>query len=99
MIEPMGVSASLHIEIDGRPARAEALWSTASAYGHFTAMQVRGRRTRGLALHLGRLEAANSELFAAGLDRARVRGAHTTRVGGRRGRIGPRLPLRVRQGA
>jgi hypothetical protein len=42
---------------------AEAVWSTASAYGHFTAMQVRGRRTRGLALHLRRLEAATKELF------------------------------------
>ena len=63
----------LHIEIDGRPAGAEALWSTSSAYGHFTAMQVRGGRTRGLALHLRRLEAANRELFGAGLDHERVR--------------------------
>jgi Amino-transferase class IV len=67
------VSSELHIEIDGRGASAEALWSTASAYGHFTAMQIRGRRTRGLALHLGRLEAANKELFDAGLDREHVR--------------------------
>jgi branched-subunit amino acid aminotransferase/4-amino-4-deoxychorismate lyase len=64
----------LHIEIDGRRVGAEALWSTVSAYGHFTAMQVRGRRTRGLALHLRRLEAANEELFDAGLDGERVRG-------------------------
>jgi branched-subunit amino acid aminotransferase/4-amino-4-deoxychorismate lyase len=62
----------LLIEIDGRRVDAEALWSTASAYGHFTAMQVRGRRTRGLELHLRRLEAANTELFEAGLDRGRV---------------------------
>jgi branched-subunit amino acid aminotransferase/4-amino-4-deoxychorismate lyase len=66
------VSSSLHIEIDGQPVGAEALWATASAYGHFTAMQVRGRRTRGLALHLDRLEAATNELFDAGLDRERV---------------------------
>jgi branched-subunit amino acid aminotransferase/4-amino-4-deoxychorismate lyase len=66
------VRSSLHIEIDGQPVGAEALWATASAYGHFTAMQVRGRRTRGLALHLDRLEAANGELFDAGLDRERV---------------------------
>lgn len=41
------MSSPVFIEIDGRPANAEALWSTVSAYGHFTAMQVRGRRTRG----------------------------------------------------
>ena len=63
----------MRIEIGGRQASAEALWSTASAYGHFTAMQVRGLRTRGLALHLDRLEAANRELFGAELDRERVR--------------------------
>jgi branched-subunit amino acid aminotransferase/4-amino-4-deoxychorismate lyase len=36
-------------------------------------MQVRARRTRGLALHLARLEAANRELFEAELDGTRVR--------------------------
>ena len=66
------MSSSVHIEIDGARVDAEALWSTTSAYGHFTAMQVRGRRTRGLELHLRRLEAANRELFGAGLDRERV---------------------------
>lgn len=62
----------MRIEIDGREVDAEQLWSTASAYGHFTAMQVRGGRTRGLALHLDRLEGANAELFDSGLDRERV---------------------------
>ncbi|HEX4701983.1 MAG TPA: aminotransferase class IV [Pseudonocardiaceae bacterium] len=32
-------------------------------YGHFTAMQVRGGRVRGLALHLARLAAASKEMF------------------------------------
>jgi branched-subunit amino acid aminotransferase/4-amino-4-deoxychorismate lyase len=63
----------LRIEIDGHRVGAEELWSTASAFGHFTAMQVRGRRTRGLSLHLRRLEAANDELFDAELDHDRVR--------------------------
>jgi branched-subunit amino acid aminotransferase/4-amino-4-deoxychorismate lyase len=36
-------------------------------------MQVRARRTRGLVLHLARLEAANRELFEAELDGKRVR--------------------------
>lgn len=63
----------MRVEIDGQPVSAEALWATASAYGHFTAMQVRGQRTRGLALHFERLEAANKELFGTGLDADRVR--------------------------
>jgi branched-subunit amino acid aminotransferase/4-amino-4-deoxychorismate lyase len=62
----------VRVELDGRPVDADTLWSTTSRFGHFTAMQVRGRRTRGLALHLERLEAANRELFDAGLDRERV---------------------------
>lgn len=64
---------SLRLEIEGRPADAEELWRTASAFGHFTAMQVRGGRTRGLDLHLVRLARANTELFAADLDYERVR--------------------------
>jgi branched-subunit amino acid aminotransferase/4-amino-4-deoxychorismate lyase len=67
------MSDPLHVEIDGRHASAEELWTTVSGYGHFTAMQVRGRRTRGLALHLRRLEAANRELFDADLDGDRIR--------------------------
>jgi branched-subunit amino acid aminotransferase/4-amino-4-deoxychorismate lyase len=67
------VSSPLRLEIDGEPVRAEVAWSTASAFGHFTAMQVRGGRTRGLALHLRRLEAANREAFGVGLDSGRVR--------------------------
>lgn len=63
----------MRIELDGQRPSAAELWSTASAFGHFTAMQVRGGRTRGLALHLDRLEAANRELFDAELDRERVR--------------------------
>lgn len=63
----------MRIELEGESVSADALWSTVSSYGHFTAMQVRGRRTRGLALHLDRLEAANKELFGAELDRERVR--------------------------
>jgi branched-subunit amino acid aminotransferase/4-amino-4-deoxychorismate lyase len=64
---------TLRIEVDGRGVNAETLWSLASSFGHFTAMQVRGSRTRGLDLHLDRLAAANRELFGAGLDRDRVR--------------------------
>jgi branched-subunit amino acid aminotransferase/4-amino-4-deoxychorismate lyase len=61
------------LEIEGSRASAEAAWSAATAAGHFTAMQVRGGRTRGLALHLARLEAANREMFGAAFDGDRIR--------------------------
>ena len=61
------------IEIDGRPPDASELWDSVSSYGHFTAMQVRGGKARGVGLHLQRLEAANLEAFAVGLDAERVR--------------------------
>ncbi|GAA1337695.1 aminotransferase class IV [Saccharothrix algeriensis] len=64
----------LRIEIDGGPATAEQLAPAVLAnYGHFTAMQVRDRRVQGLRLHLRRLDAANRELYGAGLDGDRVR--------------------------
>jgi branched-subunit amino acid aminotransferase/4-amino-4-deoxychorismate lyase len=61
------------VEIDGVPPSPDRLWATVSAYGHFTAMQVRNGRARGLALHLERLKAANQEAFGVGLDGERVR--------------------------
>jgi branched-subunit amino acid aminotransferase/4-amino-4-deoxychorismate lyase len=66
-------SPTVRVEINGEHVSAEALWATASELGHFTAMQIRGGKARGLTLHLDRLEAANRELFGAGLDRDRVR--------------------------
>lgn len=71
---------SLRIEIDGHtPTEAEYRSLLVGQYGHFTAMQVRGGRTRGLDQHLARLMAANREMFDAELDpdlvRARIRHA------------------------
>jgi branched-subunit amino acid aminotransferase/4-amino-4-deoxychorismate lyase len=67
-------AAGLTHEINGRAATAAELSALAlSGYGHFTAMQVRDRRARGLQLHLDRLEAANREMFGAPLDRGQVR--------------------------
>jgi branched-subunit amino acid aminotransferase/4-amino-4-deoxychorismate lyase len=64
----------MRIEIDGQPAGPELLrLQPLGGYGHFTAMQVRDRRTRGLDLHLARLEAANRELFGIDLDRDLIR--------------------------
>ncbi|MET7615659.1 aminotransferase class IV family protein [Streptomyces sp. NPDC005408] len=64
----------MHIEINGTAATADALRMPAlNSYGHFTAMQVRDGKVRGLDLHLGRLDASTRELFGRGLDGARVR--------------------------
>lgn len=70
---PSWASRVTHIEIDGVPPAPDQLWVTVSGYGHFTAMQVRGGKARGLALHLRRLEAANREAFGVGLDSERLR--------------------------
>lgn len=61
-----------HMEIDGGRAEPEDLGLALVGYGHFTYMQVRGRRTRGLDLHLERLERSTRELFGRGVDRGRV---------------------------
>ncbi|MER7661701.1 aminotransferase class IV [Streptomyces sp. NPDC096193] len=64
-----------YTEIDGMPATESALSAPVlSGPGHFTAMQVRDGRVRGLALHLDRLDAATREyLGRTGLDGERVR--------------------------
>jgi branched-subunit amino acid aminotransferase/4-amino-4-deoxychorismate lyase len=62
------------IEIDGRPASMDDLRAVAfGTFGHFTALQVRGGRTRGFALHVARLDAANRELFGQPLAGDRLR--------------------------
>ncbi|MEI5100480.1 aminotransferase class IV [Streptomyces sp. PmtG] len=64
------------LEIDQAPATPEQLARRVlDGFGHFTAMQVRGGRVRGLAEHLDRLDTATRELFDQGLDGARVRAA------------------------
>jgi branched-subunit amino acid aminotransferase/4-amino-4-deoxychorismate lyase len=64
----------LLIEVDGHAAtEADLALRALNSYGHFTAMQVRGGRVRGLALHLARLDSAGRELFDTGLDGERVR--------------------------
>lgn len=73
-----------HVEINGRAATIEQLSAAAPAgYGHFTAMQVRNGRVRGLAMHLARLGAANQEMFGEALDTAAVLGHIRHALGGR----------------
>ncbi|MFD2348527.1 aminotransferase class IV [Nonomuraea ferruginea] len=72
--------SSFVVHRDGHPATAAELAPLAFAgYAHFTAMQVRGGRVRGLDLHLERLRSASMELFGRALPddqvRARLRSA------------------------
>ena len=62
------------VQRNGRTATAEELAPLAFAgYAHFTAMQVRGRRVRGLDLHLERLRSASMEMFGRAVPDDRVR--------------------------
>ena len=73
----------IRIEIDGRPPTMDALQRLALDHsGHFTAMQVRDARVRGLDLHLARLDEGSRELFGAGLDEGRVRDLARHTLGG-----------------
>jgi branched-subunit amino acid aminotransferase/4-amino-4-deoxychorismate lyase len=64
----------MRVEVNGHLASATELRHPALVnYGHLTALQVRAGRVRGLDLHLARLDAANRELFGAGLDGDLVR--------------------------
>jgi branched-subunit amino acid aminotransferase/4-amino-4-deoxychorismate lyase len=64
----------VRVEVNGTAATAQQLQDLVLRhYGHFTAMQVRDARTRGLDLHLNRLDAATRELFGTGLDAGLVR--------------------------
>ncbi|MEU0686024.1 aminotransferase class IV family protein [Streptomyces uncialis] len=62
------------VQRDGRTATAGDLAPLAFAgHAHFTAMQVRDGRVRGLDLHLERLRSASVELFGRALPEDRVR--------------------------
>jgi branched-subunit amino acid aminotransferase/4-amino-4-deoxychorismate lyase len=72
------------IEIDGQSPTDEQLSTAAlDGYGHFTAMQVRSHRIRGLDLHLDRLTSAHREMFDEKLDGEVVRDyiRHALRTG------------------
>jgi branched-subunit amino acid aminotransferase/4-amino-4-deoxychorismate lyase len=54
----------LNVELNGRAPTPEELYRIAATnYGHFTTMQVRGGRVRGMALHLARLDDGNETFF------------------------------------
>lgn len=61
------------VEIGGAAPGAADLAAAATSYGHFTAMQVRDGRVRGLRFHLDRLAANTREVFGSELDTDLVR--------------------------
>ena len=56
------------LELNGDPLGPDAAIAGMVSYGHFTAMQVRDGRVRGLAFHLDRLAASTRLLFGSDLD-------------------------------
>jgi branched-subunit amino acid aminotransferase/4-amino-4-deoxychorismate lyase len=59
----------LNLEVNGRvPDLAQTQRLATRNYGHFTSMQVRDGRVRGLALHMARLDDGNEEFFGARMD-------------------------------
>ncbi|MEU4672727.1 aminotransferase class IV [Amycolatopsis sp. NPDC023774] len=70
-------------ELNGAEPGAVQLARVLGGYSHFTAMQVRDGRVRGLALHLTRLATSTRLLFDSELDLDRVRGYVRKLVAGR----------------
>jgi 4-amino-4-deoxychorismate lyase len=59
----------LNLELNGLPPDlAQTQRLATHNYGHFTSMQVRDGRVRGLALHMARLDDGNEEFFGARMD-------------------------------
>src|SRR2546429_8217540 len=86
MDEPMETASFFTSLIDGQPATAAELAALAFAgHAHFTAMQVRDGRLRGLDLHLQRLRQASLELYGQALSddhvQAQLRRSEERRVG------------------
>ncbi|MGW7538165.1 aminotransferase class IV [Amycolatopsis sp. NPDC054798] len=63
----------MRVEIGGAAPGTADLAAAATSYGHFTAMQVRDGRVRGLRYHLDRLAANTREVFGSELDTDLVR--------------------------
>ncbi|NBH11109.1 aminotransferase class IV [Amycolatopsis sp. SID8362] len=77
-------------ELNGDPLGPDAAIAGMVSYGHFTAMQVRDGRVRGLALHLERLATSTRLLFGTDLDVDLVRAYVRQAIAGE-----PALSVRV----
>ncbi|HEY0616322.1 MAG TPA: aminotransferase class IV [Kribbella sp.] len=63
-----------NLELNGEPLElSDEGLLRATTYGHFTSMQVRDGRVRGLGLHLERLDRSARELFGRGISADRIR--------------------------
>ena len=72
------------VEVNGGQADQAAMsLLDHEGWGHFTAMQVRAGRARGLDLHLSRLEAAHHEVYGRALSGPEVRARIRHALGGR----------------
>ena len=72
------------IEVNGHEAdQAAVSLLEHEGWGHFTAMQVRGGRTRGLGFHLSRLAAAHHDVYGRALSEQQVRARIRHALGGR----------------
>ncbi|MFJ8233975.1 aminotransferase class IV family protein [Streptomyces sp. NPDC094448] len=82
--EPNSSPASPYLtHLNGRPATAGELAPLAFAgHAHFTAIQVRDGRIRGLDLHLDRLRSASEELYGRALPDDRIRELLRTALAG-----------------
>jgi len=77
-------SDHMAIEVNGRAAdQAAVSLLEYEGWGHFTAMQVRGGRTRGLDLHLSRLHVAHQEIYGRELSGQEVCDRIRHALGGR----------------
>ncbi|QRP49222.1 aminotransferase class IV [Amycolatopsis sp. FDAARGOS 1241] len=81
---------SVALELNGAEPSAVQLAAATGSYGHFTAMQVRDGRVRGLAHHLTRLVTSTELLFGSDLDVDLVRG-HVRRLVAGRGALSVRV--------
>jgi branched-subunit amino acid aminotransferase/4-amino-4-deoxychorismate lyase len=72
------------VEVNGHEAdQAAVSLLEHEGWGHFTAMQVRGGRTRGLGFHLSRLAAAHHDMYGRELGGQQVRDRIRHALGGR----------------
>jgi len=74
-VDQLSSAGPLRVLVNGQSPGPEDLTHPALInYGHYTAMQARGGRVRGLDLHLDRIARTHRDLFASDIDLDLVRG-------------------------
>lgn len=73
-VDQLSSAGLLRVLVNGLPPGPDGLTHPALInYGHYTAMQVRGGRARGIDLHLDRIARTHRDLFASDIDLDLVR--------------------------